>query len=56
MEAGERMLIRCEGGPSISRLELYPPPLEVDEHEGTYVLVDDGPVAAWLYAFVPRQP
>jgi hypothetical protein len=56
VERGERMLIPCEGGPSRSRLERYPPPLEVEEDEGVYVLVDDGPPHAWRYQFVPREP
>lgn len=49
------MFIPCEGGPSTSRLEQYPPPLEIEEHEGTYVLVDDGPLDKWRYVFVPRR-
>jgi hypothetical protein len=55
-EPGDRMLIPCDGGPSRSRLERYPPPLEVDEDEGVYVLVDDGPLHTWRYRFVPRGP
>ncbi len=54
MEPGERMLIRCVGGPSTSRLVRFPPPLEVEERDGTYVLDDDGPVELWRYVFVPR--
>ena len=49
------MLIRCEGGPSMSRLVRYPPPVEVEEDTGMYVLVDDGPPETWWYAFVPRE-
>lgn len=52
-EHGERLLIRCEGGPTQSRLVHHPPPLEIDERGGTYVLVDDGPVETWRYVFVP---
>ena len=52
MELGERMLIPCEGGPSISRLVRYPPPLEIEERGGLYVLVDDGPAELWRYQFV----
>ena len=48
------MLIRCEGGPSMSRLVRYPPPLEIVEETGLYVLVDDGPPQTWWYEFVPR--
>jgi hypothetical protein len=55
VEPGDRMLIRCEGGPSISRLVRYPPPLEVEERGGVYVLVDDGPLHAWWYEFVPDE-
>jgi hypothetical protein len=54
MEDGERMLIRCRGGPSQRRLVRYPPPLEVTEHGGMYVLVDDGPPEEWWYDFVPE--
>lgn len=46
------MLIPCEGGPSISRLVRYPPPLEIEENGGMYVLVDDGPPERWRYDFV----
>lgn len=56
MEPGQRMLIRCEGGPSQSRLARFPPPVEVEEDEGLYVLVDDGPPEGWWYQFVPREP
>ena len=55
LEAGDRMFIPCEGGPSTSRLEMYPPRLEVEEREGTYVLRDIGPRDSWLYEFVPRD-
>jgi hypothetical protein len=54
VERGERMLIPCDGGPSRSRLERFPPPLEVEEADGTYVLVDDGPPERWRYLFVPH--
>lgn len=52
-EVGERMLLPCTGGPSQSRLVRYPPPLEIEERDGTYVLVDDGPPQGWRYEFVP---
>jgi hypothetical protein len=49
------MLIRCDGGPSRSRLERFPPPLEVPERDGMYVLVDDGDdPSTWWYRFVPN--
>ncbi len=50
------MLIACDGGPSQSRLVRYPPPLEVEEDTGVYVLVDEGPPETWRYEFVPRTP
>jgi hypothetical protein len=50
---GERMLIRCVGGPSQTRLERMPPQLEITEDDGVYVLVDDGPPQEWWYQFVP---
>jgi hypothetical protein len=49
---GDKMFIRCEGGPCLSRLETFPPRIEVPERGGLYVLVDEGPVASWLYQFV----
>lgn len=54
LEVGDRMLIACDGGPSTSRLEHFPPRLEVDEHDGMYVLIDIGPRVDWRYVFVPR--
>lgn len=52
VQDGDRMLIRCNGGPSISRLVRYPPPLEIEERGGVYVLVDDGPPELWRYEFI----
>ena len=52
MEPGERMLIPCDGGPSQSRLVRFPPPLEIEEPDGIYVLVDEGPIEHWRYTFV----
>ncbi len=54
-EPGERMLLPCDGGPSTSRLVTFPPPLEIPEHDGMYVLVDEGPPAHWSYTFVPHD-
>lgn len=54
-ETGERMLLRCEGGPSVSRLVTFPPPLEIEEETGLYVLQDEGPAEEWSYLFVPRR-
>lgn len=54
-EPGERLFIACEGGgPSWTRLETFPPRLEIEEDEGTYVLVDDGPVDDWRYRWLPH--
>jgi hypothetical protein len=57
-EDGERMLIPCEGGPCRSRLVRYPPPLEVDEPSGVYVLAEgrslDEP--EYRYVFVEHTP
>ena len=53
--AGDRLFIPCEGGPSWNRLEHFPPRLEVDERDGTYVLDDSGPRSTWRYRFVPRS-
>jgi hypothetical protein len=55
LQPGDRFFIRCEGGPSTSRLEAFPPRLEVEEHDGVYVLVDDGPRDQWRYLFVSRK-
>lgn len=55
LQEGDRLFVPCEGGPSSSRLELYPPRLEVAERGGTYVLVDDGPRSQWSYVFVPDE-
>ena len=41
--AGRADAAAVRGGPSISRLVTCPPPLEIVEHEGLYVLIDDGP-------------
>lgn len=56
MEPDDRLLVPCEGGPSPSRLVRCPPPLEVPERGGCYVLVDEGPVAEWRYRWVPDEP
>jgi hypothetical protein len=57
LEPGDRLLIPCEGGgPSFSRLETFPPRLELEEDGGTYVLVDDGPRDTWRYQWLPHRP
>jgi hypothetical protein len=55
LREGDRMFIACEGGPALSRLEVFPPRLEIEERDGTYVLDDTGPRAEWRYEFVPRS-
>jgi len=55
LRAGDRLLVPCEGGPSVSMLETYPPRLEITEHGGTYVLEDAGERARWRYLFVPDR-
>lgn len=52
VDVGERMLIWCEGGPSIGRAVHFPPPLEIAVEGGMYVLVDEGSPEHWHYAFV----
>jgi hypothetical protein len=52
VKPGDRLLIPCDGGPSISRLEIFPPPLEIEERGGMYVLEDEGAPAQWRYRFV----
>jgi hypothetical protein len=52
VDDGDRMLVWCSGGPSTSRLVRYPPPVEIAELGGTYVLVDEGPPEHWRYDFV----
>ena len=49
LEPGDRVFIRCDGGPGLSRLEVFPPSLELNEPGGTYVLADDGPPHDWIY-------
>lgn len=53
LREGDRLLVPCAGGPSTSRLETYPPRLEIAEPGGTYVLEDDGPGEEWRHLFVP---
>lgn len=55
-EDGDRIFVECEGGPCRSRLETFPPRLEIEERGGLYVLVDDGPPEQWRYLFVPTSP
>ncbi len=55
VDVGERMLLWCEGGPSMGRATTYPPPLEIAVDGGMYVLVDDGPVEEWCYRFIEER-
>ena len=50
----ERRFVRCEGGPSWTRLVHGEPPVEIEEPTGTYVLVDDDPDDVH-YLFVERD-
>lgn len=52
---GDPLFVPCTGGPCWSRLERFPPRLELEEDQGLYVLVDDGPRDTWRYEFVPRS-
>jgi hypothetical protein len=56
LRTGDRFFVLCEGGPCTSRLETYPPRVEIEERDGIYVLVDDGPRAQWCYLFIPHTP
>lgn len=53
LRPGDRMFVECDGGPCRSRLELFPPRLEIAERGGVYVLDDFGPRPEWRYRFVP---
>jgi hypothetical protein len=56
-DVGDRMLLGCDGGPSQGRLVHWPPPLEVTDHGGIYVLVDDDPDPhRWTYHWIPSPP
>ena len=55
LRPGDRLFVRCEGGPCRSRLERFPPPFEVEENGGTYVLVDGGAPLEWTYLFVADE-
>jgi hypothetical protein len=52
---GQRIFVLCEGGPCLSRLEDFPPRLEIAERGGTYVLVDEGRLSDWRYLFVANE-
>ena len=52
---GDRIFVRCEGGPCLSRSESFPPRLEIVERGGASVLVDEGELPDWRYLFVPDR-
>ena len=52
---GDRLFIGCDGGPCISRLVDYPPPLEIEDTGGLYVLNGDGTPDKWVYLWVPAE-
>ncbi len=54
-QPGDRVFVRCEGGPCISRLVDYPLPLEIADWGGLYVLDDDGTQDEWNYFWVPSD-
>jgi len=56
LKRGDRFFVNCEGGPCTSRLETFPPRVEIEGPDGLYVLVDDGPRAEWVYGFVSHAP
>ncbi|UDY37056.1 hypothetical protein [Dermatobacter hominis] len=53
LRPGDRMFVECDGGPCRSRVERFPPRLEIEERGGVYVLDDVGPRHEWRYRFVP---
>jgi hypothetical protein len=55
LQAGDKLFVASEGGPSTTRLETYPPRLELHEPGGTYILIDHGLREEWRYLFVPDQ-
>jgi hypothetical protein len=55
LRVGDKLFVPCEGGPSTTRLETYPPRLELHERGGSYILIDEGLREEWRYLFVPDQ-
>jgi hypothetical protein len=55
VRAGDRIFVQCDGGPCTSRLETFPPRLEIEEKGGLYVLLDEGPIEDWKYQFLPHD-
>jgi hypothetical protein len=56
VETGDRMLLWCDGGPSMGRAVRFPPPLELAAEGGVYVLIDNGAPEHWHYHFVDDGP
>lgn len=54
-EPGDRVFVRCEGGPCTSRLVDWPVPLEIEDRGGLYVLDDHGGLDEWAYLWVDAQ-
>ena len=52
VRVGDRIFVQCDGGPCTSRLETFPPRLEIVETGGLYVLIDEGPIDDWKYQFL----
>lgn len=56
LENGDRLFIRCAGGPTSTRLVTFPPPVEIEERGGMYVLNDDhANHDHWVYEFVASE-
>jgi MOSC domain-containing protein YiiM len=55
VRAGDRIFVQCERGPCTSRLETFPPRLEIEEKGGLYVLLDQRPIDDWKYQFLPND-
>lgn len=53
LKPGHRLFIPCDGGVCTSRLVDYPPPTEIEERGGMYVLNDDGTQDDWVYIWIP---
>jgi hypothetical protein len=55
VEPGEEMMIWRVGGRSMLKRQTFPPPLEVAEGGGVYVLEDDGEPSDWRDVNVDRH-
>lgn len=57
-ESGDRVLVQCEGGPYISRLVEYPPPLEIEVVSNEMYVLDERKYSwgfEYVYVFVPHR-